>query len=794
VTSGARALRHAPILSITMETMLLGLRFKFSAMWLLLIAAALAAFLPPAAGAAAPVAKSPGPLSPLLAELARPAVAAKAPTSQDELLGLSTAGPGALVRDGGRVQVIARFAGGAIGDLPQLRDAGARVLSASREQQTVTLSVSPIDLPAVASVAGVKSVWQARRPVLYGVGEGPCEGGSVISEGLGQLHVGEAREAFDLRGSGITVGVLSDSYDAATEAVATRAKQDVASNDLPGLASSCSDQQLPVDVLQEFSPGAGEEAGDEGRAMLQIVHDLAPHAKLAFATAFESEESFAQNIEALAAPASEGGAAADVIVDDVGYLEEPFFQDGPVAAAIDKVTSEGVTYLTAAGNDNLFDGSGNEIASWEAPEFRDSGGCPAAVAALEEFNGSHCMDFNPGAGTDRTFGITVEPEETLSLDLQWAEPWNGVLTDLDAVLLSASGKQILASSAEANSGFKGTQRPVEIVEWTNETEASETVQLAINRFSGLDPRLKFILMENGRGVSATEYPLSSGGDVVGPTVAGHAGAASAISVAAVPFNNSAKVERYSSRGPVTHYFEPVEGVTPALPLVSPEEVAKPDVAATDCGATTFFASFAGGIWRFCGTSAAAPHAAAVAALVRQAKPTLSGQQARDAVTESATAVGSFGPAAAGSGLVNAFAAIDGLPAPIEGGDGPSAIVAPLEKVETGGNTPPSASGGSALPTPTPQPPSAAPETRILRHPPKVVRTSRARARVVFRFGSSQRGATFLCKLDRNAFAPCHARFVRRLAPGPHALKVKAQSVGGLSDPTPAVFRFRIERR
>lgn len=763
-----------------MRTMSLGSHFIRLVVWPLLLAAVTAVYLPVMARAAVPLSKSRGPLSPMLAELAKPGVG-------------DTEGSGDLIREGDRVQVIARFGGGAVAALPQLREAGARVLSATREQQTVTMAVSPGDLPAVAAVAGVKAVWQARRPVLYSVGEGPCEGGSVISEGLGQLHAGQAREAFDLRGSGITIGVLSDSYDAATEAVATRAQQDVASNDLTGLASSCSDQQFPVDVLQELSPGAGEEAGDEGRAMLQIVHDLAPHAKLAFATAFESEESFAKNIEALAAPVSEGGAGADVIVDDVGYLEEPFFQDGPVAAAIDKVTSEGVTYLTAAGNDNLFEGS-DEIASWEAPEYRDSEACPSAVAALKGFNGSHCMDFNPGAGTDRTFGITVEPEETLSLDLQWAEPWNGVLTDLDALLLSPSGSQILASSVEANNGFKGTQRPVEIVEWANETKSSATVQLVINRFSGLSPRLKFILMENGGGVSATEYPVSSGGDVVGPSIYGHAGAASAISVAAVPFNNSAKVEPYSSRGPVTHYFGPVEGTTPALPLGSPEEVAKPDLAATDCGATTFFAFLAGATWRFCGTSAAAPHAAAVAALVRQAKPTLSGQQVRDALTETAGPIGSFGPEAIGAGLANAFAAIDNLPAPIEGGDGPSETVAPLEEVHAGGNTPPATGGGSALPTPTPQSPSAAPETTILRHPRKVVRTLHSRARVVFRFGSDQRGATFLCRVDGSAFAPCHAWFVRRLAVGPHTLKVKAQSVAGLSDQTPAVFRFRIERR
>ena len=785
-----------------------GLRFNRPVVRSLLLVAVLAASVPAGAGASVPVARGRGPLSPTLAELAEPGVASQAPVVQDELLGLEPEGPDALIREGSRVQVLARFAGGAIAGLPQLREAGARVVSAGREQQTVTLAVTPNDLSAVASVPGVRAIWQARRPILYGVGEGSCEGGSVISEGLGQLRVGEAREAFDLRGSGITIGVLSDSYDAATGSVVTNAQQDVASNDLPGLANSCSDQQLPVDVLQDFAPSRpGDEAGDEGRAMLQILHDLAPHAQLAFATAFESEESFARNIEALAAPESEGGAEADVIVDDVGYLEEPFFQDGPVAAAIDKVTSEGVTYLTAAANDNLFDSSGHEIASWEAPEYRDSGACPAAVAALGGFNGSHCMDFNPGAGTDRTFGITVEPGETLSLDLQWAEPWNGVFTDLDAILLSASGGKVLAGSAEANSGPQGTQRPVEIVQWTNEAKTSETVQLVVNRFSGLSPRLKFILMENGGGVSATEYPVSGGGDVVGPSIAGHAGAASATSVAAVPFNNSAKVERYSSRGPVTHYFGPVEGLTPALPLGLPEEVAKPDLAATDCGATTFFAFLSGGTWRFCGTSAAAPHAAAVAALLRQAKPTLPEQQVRNALTGTASPVGSFGPNAAGAGLVNAFAAIGSLPGPIEGGDGPSEILAPLEKTEFGNQTQPGTPGSEPAvpiptptpapeptPTPAPQPTPAAPETTILRHPPKLVGTHRRRMRVVFRFGSDERGATFLCKLDRSAFAPCRARFVRRLAPGAHVLKVKARSVGGLTDPTPAVFRFRIVRR
>lgn len=747
---------------------------------LLALAIAALCLLPAGAAAAVLGPKADGPLSPVLAELGRPGVAVRSPAAQADHVGLPARGPGSLVRQAGRVLVTARFVNGLMSRLDDLRAAGARVVSASPDLQTATLAVAPQRLPAIAAMPGLRSAWQVREPLLRAP-EGPCEGGAVISEGLEQLRVDDAREAFELRGRGVTIGVLSDSFDTAT-GVATDAEADVLSNDLTGPASTCSDQQLPVNVLDEGPAGEG----DEGRAMLQIVHDLAPKASLAFATAFESEEGFAENIERLARPGAEGGAGAEVIVDDVAWFEEPFFQDGPVAVAINRVTEDGVSYLSAAGNDNLFDSGGNEISSWEAPAFRDSGTCPAAVAALSGFNGTHCMDFDPGAGTDTTFGITVEAGEVLTVDLQWAEPWNGVLTDLDTFLLS-SGK-IAAAAYEENAGPKGTQRPVEILQWKNSAATAKTVQFAVNRFSGaLSPRLKFILLQNGGGVSAIEYPESSGGDVVGPAIYGHAGAASAISVAAVPFNNSAKIEPYSSRGPVTHYFGPVEGVLPAAPLATPEEVPKPDIAATDCGATTFFAFLSAGTWRFCGTSAAAPHAAAIAGLVRQAKPAFSEQQVRDTLTGTAVPVGAFPPEAAGAGLLDAFAAIDGLPDPIEGGDGSSEVVPPVE---------PPSGGGTAqvvMPAPVPPPPSPPPTTRFVKRPATVVRTRGSGMRLAFRFASDDAAATFLCRVDRGRFRACPARFVRRFGFGPHVLRVRAKSPNGLVDPSPAVFRFRVER-
>ena len=190
--------------------------------------------------------------------------------------------------------------------------------------------------------------------------------------------------------------------------------------------------------------------------------------------------------------------------------------------------------------------------------------------------------------------------------------------------------------------------------------SEKVVQLVVNRFSGGNPRLKFILLQNGGGVTATEYPRSGGGDVVGPSVFGHSGSSSAIAVGAVRFSagkTSAEApEEYSSRGPVRHLFAPVEGTAPSAPI-GEEVISKPDVVATDCGVTTFFAFQDNlGAWRFCGTSAAAPHAAGVAALMQGVEPGASPAEIRAALAGTANPVGAFGPCAVGGGLIESLGA------------------------------------------------------------------------------------------------------------------------------------------
>jgi len=114
---------------------------------------------------------------------------------------------------------------------------------------------------------------------------------------------------------------------------------DVLNGDLPGIENP--DNPNPVDVLEDYPFG---RLTDEGRAMLQVVHDIAPKSKLAFRTGFINSSDFAQGIQQLQQD------SCNIIVDDVTYITEPFFQDGIVAQAVDSVAAKGVAYFSAAGN------------------------------------------------------------------------------------------------------------------------------------------------------------------------------------------------------------------------------------------------------------------------------------------------------------------------------------------------------------------------------------------------------------------------------------------------------------
>jgi len=775
-----------------------------------------------------------GELSARLAQLAKPSLRSAPLTEQARKLGVAPGGAGSLLREGGRVHVDVRFERGALAALGGLRGAGAKLVHASRRYQTVTVAVKPADLRAVAALPRIEAVTEVLTPLLAAT---ECPG-LTTSEGDAQLNAAAARAAFNLDGNGVTVGILSDSFDRDVGAP-THAGGDVASGDLPGAGNPCG-RTTPVSALDDTDFGGV----DEGRAMGQIVHDLAPGARLAFAsaTALGSPFAFAGNIRALR------GAGADVLVDDVIYFDEPFFQEGPIAVAANEAVAAGRPYLSAAGNDNLIDGEGRDFASWEAPAYRDSGGCPAGVLALskeleeleeeagivppEGLHPTHCMDFDPGGGAgqvDDAFQLTVAEGATLVVDLQWAEPWFGVSTDLDAFLLDSTGEPI-AASIEGN--IFGSEQPFELIGWENDSGEDAQVELAINRFEGAEPRLKFILVQNGFGVLESEYPQSAGGDVVGSTIFGHSGAARAVSVGAVRFNDSSKPEAFSSRGPVTHYFGPVTSLAPAGPI-APTTLAKPDLVATDGGANTFFGQSVAGVWRFFGTSAAAPHAAAVAALMKQANPSLSPDQLRLVLAATARPVGAFGPNAVGAGLIDAYGAVRSVALP------PTVTI--TERPPALGNNPrpgigfvanrPSSfrcsiDGAGLQPCTSPFVPptrlsegvhgfiaqatdaagrigqselvsfevdTRPPRTFFRNRPPKTIRTRHRRAKAVFRFGSNEPNVTFICRVDGGLPRFCKRRLARRFRIGPHVVRVRARDAAGNLDRSPAVARFKVKR-
>jgi hypothetical protein len=91
------------------------------------------------------------------------------------------------------------------------------------------------------------------------------------------------------------------------------------------------------------------------------------------------------------------------------------------------------------------------------------------------------------------------------------------------------------------------------------------------------------------------------------------------------------------------------------------------------------------------------------------------------------------------------------------------------------------------------PPSkVAPDTVLGFHPSNKVKTRKKRAKVKFTFSASATGATFECRLDKAAFAPCASPKSYKVKAGKHTFSVAAMS-GGLADSTPATFRFKVIR-
>jgi hypothetical protein len=439
----------------------------------------------------------------------------------------------------------------------------------------------------LARTAGVKSVILSPQPV--------ADVGLVTSQGAATVHADKVNKKEGILGKGVTVGVLSDSYDQSGSA-STHAADDITNGDLPG-KDNPDGYTKPVVVIEDAGSGV-----DEGRAMMQIVHDLAPGAKLCFATAFNGEVSFADNIRRLADSA--GPCRADVVVDDVIYFSEPMFSDGIIAQAADEVVSQGVSYFASAGNRGSTMGYLAGYNKVDDAVARDSSQTVdlSLIAPGSSDGGFHNLAADGSIDVART--ITVGAASN-TLVLQWNDPFDagGVTTDYDLYLFNAAGDQLVATSDDNNFN---TDEPLEFVQ-----VAAGTYQIVVVRS---DTTTKKPVADQVRFVTFGSVTNGEYLNYTTPITFGHNSAAGTNGTAAFAWFEDYVPESYSSPGPSIMYFDASGNRLPKR-----EVRRKPDIGAPDGVNTTFFvadsAEDADTYPNFFGTSAAAPHAAAVAALV-----------------------------------------------------------------------------------------------------------------------------------------------------------------------------------
>lgn len=466
----------------------------------------------------------------------------------------------------------------------RLESIGMEVIATGDDPRPTVEGYLPLDAINDAARLGLTD---AVLPVMGGgvdSDEGGTDVGAVTSLGVTRHNLPAAISAAGTSGAGVDVGVISDSMNKAA----------------PGLAGSQASGDLPANTVI-LKDGVAPNISDEGRAMAEIIYDEAPGLnKIMFASGTAGPVSKADSINQLVAN------GADVIADDIFWVNEPFFQDGVVAKAADAARNQGIAYFASAGN--------RARQSYEGTYDHN------AAAGLH--------DFDPTAGVDtrNCFSVSVPntpPNNRFSIALGWDEPVGAVTTDLDLYIMPPAGSTPLAA-ATTNNLVSGD--PKEIATYVNTTASAQPVCVSISRFAGArNPFLKWIEQDTFSPTPVPEIDTQS--DTINPD------AASAQGVMAVAAVNQADPglntpESFSSRGPSQRFFD-AAGNRLATPLV----LNKPQLAAADQVNTTIpmFAPFGG-------TSAAAPSAAGIATILRSLNPNASVKEIYDTMTDPANAI------------------------------------------------------------------------------------------------------------------------------------------------------------
>jgi len=405
--------------------------------------------------------------------------------------------------------------------------------------------------------------------------------GELITQGDILVRSNGIREVFGVAGKGIKVGVIANGAQ----------------------SINVSQKEGELSTVHVLSEGTG----DEGTAMLEIIHDIAPDAELYFHAYGTSSDTFKTAVTALA------NAGCNVICDDLYFFRQPFLQDGDVAEHIRAVLKANphLIYVTVSGNFAPLHYQGN----WKA------GVSYGRNQTLQDFGGSSAVN------------ITLLPDERVIATLQWDDPWGHASTDYDLVLTDPRSGKVLATS---NFTQNGTTDPFEHLVYDPVGPNGEKVSLQIVRNGQtVTPNILELFI---RGVDPKGVDNAFMKDPT-DSIFGHAAVEEVVTVGSVEPSPPFTISPDSSHGPVTIRY--------------PTETKrwKPDI----CAPTNVNVSGAGNFPNpFPGTSAAAPHVAGVIAQLWSAFPDASRDDLKQVIYESADDLGAPGwDEVYGYGLLNA---------------------------------------------------------------------------------------------------------------------------------------------